>query len=207
MSHTPATPTPHHTPASDQLHLGCGRTIKEGWVNLDHHALPGVDVVADLNACRTQSLPFPDNHFRVIHGVHVLEHVADPLPLMQELHRIAQPGAKAVFHMPYGSSDDAWTDPTHVRPYLLESFVAFGQPYYWRADYGYHGDWLLDLVELSVYPHFLVGKTEDEVRYAIHHLRNVVAEMRVEMQAIKPIRPQSRDLAPRVSLRILPFGT
>jgi SAM-dependent methyltransferase len=188
--------------ASEFLHLGCGRTIKAGWVNLDRVAGEGVDVVADLDRCGEQPLPFADDRFRLFQATHVLEHLRDPLALMQELHRIAKPGARAVFHVPYGSSDDAWSDPTHVRPYFRESFQAFCQPYYWRADYGYRGDWSVDVVELFVPRKAVEGKSAAEVRYAVEHLRNVVAEMRVELTAVKPIRPPQQDLAGHPTTRI-----
>jgi SAM-dependent methyltransferase len=96
-----------------RLHLGCGRTILPGWINLDTVSMPGVDVVADLDACAASPLPFSDASIDQILGSHLLEHIARPLPLMQELHRIARPGCKATFMTPYGSSDDAFEDPTH----------------------------------------------------------------------------------------------
>jgi hypothetical protein len=48
---------------------------------------------------------------------------------MEELHRIAKPNAKVVFKVPYGSSDRAFEDPTHVRQYFLHSFDYFCQPF------------------------------------------------------------------------------
>lgn len=66
--------------------------------------------------------------------------------MMQELHRIAKPGAKANFRLPNGASDDAFEDPTHVKQYFLQSFGYFSQPYYWRSDYGYRGDWKADKI-------------------------------------------------------------
>lgn len=32
-----------------KLHIGCGRTILKGWVNLDVAPLEGVDIIGDLN--------------------------------------------------------------------------------------------------------------------------------------------------------------
>jgi hypothetical protein len=40
-----------------KLNLGCGRDIKQGFVNLDYMPLPGVDVVADLERCADTKLP------------------------------------------------------------------------------------------------------------------------------------------------------
>ena len=85
-----------------RLHLGCGRNILPGWVNLDIAATQGVDVIADLNDCANTPLPIEDNTFDEFLAEHLLEHIPNPLPLMQELHRIAKPGAKATFTVPYG---------------------------------------------------------------------------------------------------------
>ncbi|HHK5531698.1 TPA: hypothetical protein ACQUHH_000011 [Bacillus mobilis] len=49
---------------------------------------------------------------------YVLEHIEMPLDAMEELHRIAKPNAKMVCHVPYGSSDDAFEDPTHCRQFF-----------------------------------------------------------------------------------------
>src|SRR5258708_31966184 len=68
-------------------------------------------------------------------GSHVIEHLRDPLPFMEELWRVSRPGAKAVFRCPYGSTDDADEDPTHVRRMFAGSWGYFGQPHYHRAQY------------------------------------------------------------------------
>jgi len=121
---------------------------------------------------------------------------------MQELHRIAQPGAKAVFHVPYGSSDDALEDPTHVRLCFLQTFGYFSQPFYWRADYGYRGDWETSRIRLIVSKKRFQGKAPQEVMADVMHLRNVVREMIVELVAVKPIRQPKRELqsAPDIEL-------
>ncbi len=88
-----------------RFHLGCGRTILPGWVNLDRAPLDGVEVVADLDRCAHTSLSFPADRFEEFLANHLFEHLREPLPFVQELHRIAVPGARAVFRVPYGSSD------------------------------------------------------------------------------------------------------
>jgi hypothetical protein len=177
-----------------RLNLGCGRSPRAGWVNLDIAPLPGVDVVADLDRCRTQPLPFPDDSASEFHLAHVLEHIGDTLGLMQELHRIAVPGARCTIRCPYGSSDDAYEDPTHRHRFFMNSFQFFGQPSYWRADYGYRGDWEPAMVTLLVRGNENGALSNDEIWDRIRHQRNVVSEVVAELDAVKPIRAAAREL-------------
>ncbi len=170
------------------LHLGCGGDVREGWINLDSRPLPGVDVVADLDACRRKPLPFPADSIDEFMGNHILEHVNDPLALMQELHRIAKAGAKLVFRVPYGSSDDADQDPTHVRRYFMRSFYYFSQLGYTHFDYDYRGDWDTESVLLSVDAARHSGKGFDELLEEVRSQRNVVLEMTATLTAVKPAR-------------------
>jgi SAM-dependent methyltransferase len=184
-----------------RLHLGCGKTILPGWVNLDRTAGDDIDVVADLDNCAACPLPFDDNTFDEFLASHLFEHLRNPLPFMQELHRVAKPGARAVFRVPYGSSDDAMEDPTHVRLCFLHTFAYFSQPMFWRADYGYLGDWQTEFVILMVSKVRYNGKSAQETMKDVMHLRNVVREMVVELVAVKPIREPKRELqkAPRIN--------
>jgi SAM-dependent methyltransferase len=180
--------------SKQKLHLGCGRTILEGWINVDSRQLPGVDVVADFDDCRNTPLPFADNSVDEFLASHLIEHLAQPLPFMQELYRIARADAVAVFRLPYGSSDEAYEDPTHVRQYFLNSFGYFSQPHYWRADYGYRGDWETETITLRVDAEKHPGKTSEQIMQEVHTLRNVVREMVVELRAIKPPRAPKAEL-------------
>ena len=185
-----------------RLNLGRGRSPLEGWVNLDHVRQPGVDVVADLDACRTTPLPFADDSVSNMRMLHVLEHIGDTLALMQELHRIAEPGATLLVHCPYGSSDDAYEDPTHRQRFFMNSFFYFGQPAYWRADYGYRGDWEIDNCVLTVPRAGNEGLSPDAMTRKLRELRNVVLEMRVLMKAVKPIRAPDRALQEQTVINI-----
>lgn len=187
----------------NKLHLGCGRNIMDGWINLDCMELPGVDIVANLDNCKRVSLPFQDNSIDEFFAGHVIEHINDSLSMMQELHRIAKPGAKAVFRCPYGSSDDAYEDPTHIRRYFLNSFGYFSQPFYWRADYGYRGDWQIQTTSLIVDKERFKGKSHEEIMYEIYTYRNIVKEMIVELIAVKPIRQPRRELQSRNNIKII----
>jgi SAM-dependent methyltransferase len=186
-----------------KLHLGCGRTILPGWTNLDCAPLPGVDLVVDLEACVPGRIPLGDDSVDEFLASHFLEHIRAPLPLLQELHRIARPGALLTVRVPYGSSDDAWEDPTHARPYFTGSFGYFSQPYYWRADYGYRGDWDLELLELILPDGPLREAPVSAIAEAVRAQRNVVQEMVATLRAVKPIRPAQAQLQTPAPVRYL----
>jgi SAM-dependent methyltransferase len=176
-----------------RLNLGCGRDIRPGWVNIDCVPLPGVDHVVDFDG--KPELPFDDDAVAYSEGSHVIEHLADPLPFMAELWRVTRPGGLAVFRCPYGSTDDADEDPTHVRRMFAGSWGYFGQPHYWRvaASYGYGGDWQPLRIELIMFPG-LEGCTDPELRSMIRFQRNVVAEMVARLRCVKPRREARREL-------------
>jgi len=52
-----------------RLNLGCGHIPLEGFLNVDRRALPGVDVVADID-----DLPLETGEADEIHSAHLLEH-------------------------------------------------------------------------------------------------------------------------------------
>lgn len=103
------------------LDIGCGRKKLAGAVGLDRHALPGVDVVADLDS----GLPFPAESFDAVLANQVLEHVRDLVALVHEVHRVLRPGGVLVAHVPYFRSSWAHIDPTHVRSFTIQSMDYF----------------------------------------------------------------------------------
>ncbi|MCP4113422.1 MAG: class I SAM-dependent methyltransferase [Desulfobacteraceae bacterium] len=68
-------------------------------------------------------LPFQDNSFDLITCSHVIEHVANPFPIIAELKRICRSGGYIYLETPSHRSAlmpvgmNFWDDPTHVRPY------------------------------------------------------------------------------------------
>jgi predicted SAM-dependent methyltransferase len=72
-----------------RLHLACGSTYKDGWVNVD---LLGtrVDVALDLS----RGLPWPDGAVDAVFHEHYLEHLSlsEACALTAEAHRVLRPG-------------------------------------------------------------------------------------------------------------------
>jgi SAM-dependent methyltransferase len=175
-----------------RLNLGSGLQPMDGWVNVDQCDLPGVDLVHDLDS--REPLPYPDASVSEFRAQHVIEHLRDPLRMMGECYRVAEPDALFILTCPYGSSDDADANPTHCRRMFLGSWCFFGQPYYWREDYGYRGDWRIEQVILKVDAEAWSGRTDGVVMDAVNTRRNVVTEMEAHLRAQKPARARERSL-------------
>ncbi|SCL67942.1 methyltransferase domain-containing protein [Micromonospora chersina] len=92
--------------------LGCGATKQwPGNLGLDIYPAPGVNAVADLSG----SLPLADDSVDVFFAVHILEHLIDFLPLLDECHRVLRPGGVLHVMSPWWRHVNAVADPTHVR--------------------------------------------------------------------------------------------
>ena len=103
-----------------KLNLGCGKKIKLGYLNVDYVKLPGVDKVCDLNK---SPYPFKKNTFKEILMRNILEHLNDPVNVMNEVHRISQPGAIIKIRVPHFSSANVWGDIEHKRGYNYSTFA------------------------------------------------------------------------------------
>lgn len=104
------------------LDIGCGKEKLSGAVGLDMVAVPGVDVVHDLDEL---PYPFPDSEFDCIRMSHVLEHVKDVVKVMEEIYRIIKPGGIVEIITPHYTDDTSWRDITHRWHFHSESFAYF----------------------------------------------------------------------------------
>lgn len=122
--------------ALKKLHLGCGTDILPGWVNIDCAALPGVDLVHDLNVI---PLPFPDACAEEIRCQDVLEHIKYA-PLLKECHRMLAPGGRLHIRVPHFTSNANYNDPTHVNRFSGKTFNYFVADTYEGKFRGYYFD-------------------------------------------------------------------
>lgn len=104
------------------LDLGCGPHKTPGAFGVDVHQFDGVDLVHDLDLL---PWPLPDNTYDRVVLSHVIEHVADPLALLREIHRVAAPGALVEIATPHFSNRCAYADPTHRRALSVRAFDFF----------------------------------------------------------------------------------
>ena len=79
------------------LDVGCGRNKRPGAIGIDRNRDTAADVVADIDSGK---LPFRDSAFSEVWLVHVIEHVADVIATVEEVHRISRPGGRIVIETP-----------------------------------------------------------------------------------------------------------
>jgi predicted SAM-dependent methyltransferase len=104
------------------LNLGCGKRRIEGAVNVDFAERVGADIVHDLNR---RPWPFEKSSFIEIVGYDVIEHLDDVVDFMEEVHRVARPGATIRLTVPHFSCANTWRDPTHRHAFAHGSLDYF----------------------------------------------------------------------------------
>ena len=107
-----------------KLDVGCGVSLKEGYVGLDKRKLEGVSVVHELEVF---PYPFEDDTFSEIRGYHIIEHIKPWLTVdfMNELWRIMEPGGLLTLDMPYAGTNSFWQDPSHINGCIELTFWYF----------------------------------------------------------------------------------
>jgi SAM-dependent methyltransferase len=117
-----------------KIDFGCGQRKKDGYVGVDSLSFPGVDVVHDLNIF---PYPFDDSAADDIWMDNVLEHLDQPLKVMEEIFRISRNGGRVVVGVPYFRSFYAIIDPTHKNYFGVWWFNYFDPSHPFHCRYGY----------------------------------------------------------------------
>ena len=116
------------------LDFGCGNRKRPGSIGIDVNPRTDADVVHDLNVF---PYPFADSSFDEVYADNVIEHLAEPVRVMEELHRIARPNALVKIIVPYFRSVWACIDPTHRHFFTVDSFSYFDPEHENCRLYGY----------------------------------------------------------------------
>jgi hypothetical protein len=100
-----------------KLNLGCADVILPGYINVDIG--PPADTIADL------SLPWPweTSSIHLVMAHDIIEHIADRVHFMNELHRVMAPGAAVEIITPNATRGAGFAqDPTHKSMWCMNSF-------------------------------------------------------------------------------------
>lgn len=101
-----------------KIDLGGGLNCPSGYVGIDKR---GGHVRGDLEA----PLPFLDDSIDEVRAHHVLEHIINLIPLMNECRRVLKPGGLMEIEVPKFPSFTCFVDPTHVRAFADGTFDYF----------------------------------------------------------------------------------
>ncbi len=121
------------TDGAAKLNLGCGSKTVPGFLGVDRFQNEATDIVHDLEIF---PWPFADNSIDYILMDNVLEHLADIVRTMEEIHRILKPRSLVQIIVPHATSTLAFADPTHKHYFTEESFYYFVKGF----DYNYYSD-------------------------------------------------------------------
>lgn len=124
------------------LDVGCGVNKQPGALGIDRNRNTSADVVCDLDR---RFYPFRDSTFDEARAIHVVEHVADVIAFIEELHRVVRPGGRIIVVTPHYTDFSSFCDPTHRWHLNSFSFRYFGEDH---AGFGYYSD--VRLREISV---------------------------------------------------------
>jgi len=133
------------------LDLGAAHNPQAGYVGVDRREAPGVNVVCDLDRDR---LPYADSSVGLIRAVDFLEHLVNPVAVMNELYRVLAPGGWILTATPSTDGRGACMDPTHRTGWNSNSWWYYTQRRFAqyvpeitcrfqvaRLDNGYPSDW------------------------------------------------------------------
>lgn len=121
-----------------KIYLGAGKDAREGWINVDRHPFPKIDVVADI----TKGLPFEDNSIDYVYSRDFLEHLPpeSKVFVINEIWRVLKPGCKMEHYIPNAGSRNDFGSPTHISHWNLQQFEHFDvDSYRHEKDSDYEG--------------------------------------------------------------------
>lgn len=120
------------------------------YITVDRLSIPGVNIQWDLEnglPMKDGSKVFQDNTVDCFFARHVLEHIRNLIPLMDEMWDALKNGGILHIYVPNGHHvEAAYADPTHVRTFVPKTFEYFTKkslivyPYttkMWRIHDGY----------------------------------------------------------------------
>ena len=156
------------------LNCGCGDNKKDGWINLDLPVNPKADIHCNLEEAK---LPFDNDSMNMIEAHHVIEHIHNLIPLLNEFHRILKPMGILHLMVPEFPCEAAVADLTHVRYFVPATFTHLVNP---NAGYDtscLRGKWLLRYMESQKHDRPFMDRGRGPGSY--------FTEIEIEFEAIK----------------------
>ena len=119
------------------LEIGAGPIKKPGVTTLDFNPSVKPDILHNLD---TLPWPISDSVFEAVYMFSVIEHVSNPLKVIEECHRILKPNGKIYLLTPHFSSTAAYIDLTHRWRFSGQSFDYFVKGTLINTNYGFYSN-------------------------------------------------------------------
>lgn len=180
-----------------KINIGGGLKRFPGYVNLDMDILCEPDYLCNISADR---LPFEDNSVTAVTAHHILEHIGEGFfHLIKELYRVCEDGAIIDIEVPHHRHDEFFGDPTHCRPFTVDTFRLFSKKYnQWHIDhfgsstgFGMKCDVDLEVVEYdhvfdpAFIPVLEQMESDEQRELFIKSSWNVIKYLKIKWQVIK----------------------
>lgn len=166
------------------LNLGCGNDIRETtsqieYINVDKVKLKGVNMTHDLNII---PYPFESESINLIVLKDILEHLDNPIDVLQECYRLLKKGGECLISVVYWNHKYSYSDPQHKWAFSERYFDFFTiksimRPYYMK----YHFlkleiKYLFDKKAIEKY-----GEQENILLKKAYHHCNIIQGMEVTL--------------------------
>ena len=138
------------------LNLGSGNNYRDGYVNIDNSPHVQSDLQLDLSE---NKLPYEDEEVDSIVAIDLLEHILYPIPLLNECHRVLKKEGTFYIEVPKAGTNDYYKDPTHVRPFVPETFK-------------YFSDYAREYVAIGCKPWKITGMREEPSRLFVTMIKD-----------------------------------
>ncbi len=122
----------------NKLNIGCGKDIKEGYVNLDVVDYGG-NRIHDLNKF---PYPYEENSFDEVYASHILEHLDNFHDYITEIYRILKPGGILIVYAPFFLNTKYFGEPDHKIPFSIRTFDNY--EYIGNRKLKFYEKWKLD---------------------------------------------------------------
>lgn len=164
-----------------KVNLGCGHDKREGWVNIDGRADAHPDIVADLE----KKLPLKNDSADEILLRHVLEHVRDPLALIDECHRVLKKGGKLEVITPHVSQFQSVGELDHKRAGLsVFSFHYTTDLHAGKRDYYSKARFHIKRVKIVTHPLVQIFADLSPIKYE-HYLSRFFGAREIQFELVK----------------------
>lgn len=163
--------------------LGCGKNKAPGFRGVDFYT--ATDVQHDLfNGDWSFTA---DDSVDVFYSSHFVEHVPDLNRFMANAWRKLRDGGFFLITTPYGASDRAWQDPTHVRPIFRQTYWYFSKEARDKMNVGHYGSEAdFDIVEMwPVFAERFEGLGAAQKEYHLNFTWNSVSDLTALLRARK----------------------